>query len=552
MDYKKAFDNKKGEFAELHARMDTDADLVNLSAYTLKDINGKAVPRSISVTLNDPAIFAANVESSLGNAVEQVVVESEDKKLDTTYIEDAIRAIFASADYRLSRQGKFPLNPIFDQYMCRRGRGAARCLFRIDSKTGEFIPDITPWDTRYVYYAMGTEGLAWAAYETTRNKDDIEAEYPDVKIKGTSAQVIDLWTPDHNEVYIDGKKQFEQPHNFGVTPVCIQVVPLGSMLVEKNTRKYEGESIFFLIRDLVPELERLVSLIQSLNQKELDHALLWKSSEGKAAKPPEYKDLDTPGVITPTEIQGGAEPVNFGQLKQQAWLVHSIMQTRVEKGSLSSFDLGTFTQPMSAVALIQIGEGRDQVFLPRLGARGLLKQQLGYMGLDQLINLGQKSVEIGVKGHKRTFEVAKLQGEYSLEFKYFVKSPMLDMARYQQAMSAVASKITSRHTARREIAQLEDPEGEERQLDWEEIEEMVPAIKLRRKIKSLYDMAERGDNDARLDAELAEETLMNLIGQAGQPEQPKQTRGELIPLLAERAPAKGRAPGEEETTPPEE
>ncbi len=70
IDYKKAVEDKKTELTGLHGRMDEDRKLVELGKYTLKDVNDRAVPNSISVTLNDPAVFAVNVESSMGSAAE--------------------------------------------------------------------------------------------------------------------------------------------------------------------------------------------------------------------------------------------------------------------------------------------------------------------------------------------------------------------------------------------------------------------------------------------------------------------------------------------------
>jgi len=543
VDIKKAFDEKKAEFSDLQKRIDTDADLVNLSKYILKDIGGHPVPRAISITLNDPAVFAASVEASLGNASEQVAVETENKKLDTAYIEDVVKALFTSADYRRSKQGEFPLNSVFDQMMSRRGGGAARCTVKIENE--QLLLDITPWDRRYFYYGMGPEGLAWVGYETQRDKDSILTEYPDAKITGKGATVLDLWDAEQNVVYIGGKKHFEQENLYGVVPVCFQLVPMGSMLYDKDYLQYRGESIFFLIRDLVPELNRLVSLIQSLNQKELDHALMVSSKEGKGAKPPAYADLTTPGSVVSVDEGTAIQPITFGQLRQQAWLLHSMIEIRVQRGSLSNFDYGTFSQPMSAVALIKVGEGRDQLFLPRLGARGLLKQQIAFMLLDQIIQLGG-SVEIGVKGHKRTFDVKKLEGEYNIQFRYFIKSPAIDIARYQTATAAIGAGITSRKTARREIAQLEDPDEEERRIDWEQVGELIPAIKLRRQIESLHELADRGDEGARLDAELAEETLINLIGQSTQPPPTSQTSEGILPLLAKELGSKTAA--EQEST----
>ena len=499
MDYKQLVAEKKTEISDLHKRMDDDRKLVELAKYVLTDADNHNVPHAISVTLNDPAVFATNVESALNGATEQVIVESDDKNLDTTYIEDFLKASFASANARLVKSGRFQLNPFFDQQMCRRGRGAARCLFRMEEDT--LITDIVPWDTRYFYYVMGKDGLDLAAYETTRSKDLILAEYPEADVKGKTGVVLDIYAKNYHELQIDGEKVIEEKTIYEYPPVCIQLVPMGSMLADKDSFKYQGESIFFLIRDLIPELNRLVSIIQSLNQKALDNAILWKSKDASQEPPESYRKLTKPGSMTKAEIGGGAEPVNYGEIKRSAYLLHSMIETRIQRGSLSNLDLGIMgNQPWSAIALIEIGEGRDQVFLPRLGARGLLKQQLAEMIIDQIIKTGATSVEIGTRGHKRSFNVSKLQGEYEIAFKYFIKSPKVDVARF--SMAAAAGNLIPDKAKRRDILQREDPEDDERQLRWEEAERLSPAIKMNRTIMALIEMAKKGDKHAEFEAEL--------------------------------------------------
>jgi len=509
IDYKKAIEDKKTEMGGLHARMDDDRKLVELAKYVLKDVDDKVLPHVVSITLNDPAVFATNVEAALTNASEQIAVETDDKNLDTAYIEDVVRASFASANSRLIKGGKFPLNPFLDQQMCRRGRGAARCLFRMDTKTKQLITDIANWDSRYVYHKMGLDGLDWAVYESYRTKERIRALYPKADIPGEDtdeAMVWDIYDKEKNYIFVDEQKAWEQLHAYGFVPVVLQLVPMGSMMADKDSQAFQGESIFFLIRDLVPELNRLVSIIQSLNMKALDNALLWKSTEGVEATPPRHKDLTKPSSVTAADIGGGAEPVSYGELKRSAYLLHSMIETRIQRGSLSNLDLGIMgNQPWSAVALIEIGEGRDQVFLPRLGARGLLKQQLAEMIIDQIIKTGATSVEIGTRGHKRTFDVRKLQGEYEVAFKYFIKSPKIDVARF--SMAAAAGNLIPDKAKRRDILQREDPEEDERQLRWEEAELLVPAIKMRRDIQALLEMAKRGDKDAEAEAKLMADAL---------------------------------------------
>ncbi len=536
MDYKKAVKDKKEELDNLFKRMDEDRDLVNLSKFVLKDTakKPKAIPNSISITLNDPAVFCSNIEASLNNSSEQVVVESDDKKMDTSYVEDAIKAAFRSADNRLSKSGRWPLNSFFDQQMCRRGRGAARCLFRMIE--GELVADITPWDTRYFYYAIGVDGLLWAAYETTRAKDMILAEYPDAKVQGKEGVVLDIWGKDINEVYVDDVRISDQKNPFGYVPICIQMVPLGSMLADKDSQKYQGESIFFLIRDLLPELNRLVSIIQSLNVKALDNALQYKSKEGITATAPTHDDVTAPGAITPMDIGGGFEPMPYGEIRQSAYLLHQIIESRIQQGSISKFELGAFTQPMSAVALIEIGQGRDQIFLPRLGARGLLKTQLANMLIDQIIKTSESTISLGTRGHKADFQISKLQGEYEIVYKYFIKSPNVDIARF--SMAAAAGNLIPDRAKRREILQREDPDEDERLLRWEEAERLSPVVKMFRVVKSLREEAERGDEDAEYEAELLEAEMETTFEQMlsgektqilkpGEEQKPQQ----MLPLL---------------------
>lgn len=536
-DYKQLAKDKEIALKPLFDRMDNDRKLIDLESYVLKDAAGNPVPDSISVTLPDLAIFATNVESALGSSTEQVVVESDDKQLDTAYIEDFIRASFDSANAKLIKQGRWPLNPYFDQQLCRRGRAAARSLFTLGSETGELNTDIVYWDTRFTLPGRGAKGLEWIAYETNREKDIILAEHPGAQVSGKDADILDIYAPNHHELWIDDKSFIDEKTIYDTPPVALQLVPMGSMLADKDSLAKQGESILFLIRSLVPELDRLISIIQSLNMKALDNALTWPSKEGTQATPPSHRKLTKPGSITATDIGARPEPIAYGELKRSAYLLQQMIEVRIQRGSLSNLDLGIMgNQPWSAIALIEIGEGRDQVFLPRLGARGLLKEQLAEMFIEQVINLGVASVEIGSPGHKRSFSVAKLKGEYTISFKYFVKSPKIDAAR--SAMAQAQRGMIPDRSIRRDTLQREDPAGDERWLRWEEAERLSPAIKMNRTIQTLIELSERGDEHAGFEAELLSAEMgvnlqQMLSGQVSQQPKPEeaQTPEALMPMF---------------------
>lgn len=535
MDYLQAIKDKEAEQSELTKRMDADKDLLYLSKYTLKDKKGKEIPGVINTTLNDPAVFAANVISALGATTEQIVVEGEklkDKDKETTYIEEFLEAAIGSANNRLRKQDRPDLNPFFDEQFCIRGRAGFRCLFR--EEEGVVIPDIMPLDTRYVSYEVGQGGFDWASYKTRRSKGKIKAEY-DLDISAKDAEIIDVWDKEHFEVFIDRQKKREKAHKYGYPPFGIQTVPLGSMLLDKDSFSHWGESIFFLIRDLIPELNRMASILQTLNMATIKGAKWIATKEGMNLQisAEDAAAISELGAVTPIDIGGGVFLVPLSDIKNATRLLHSMIDQRIQAGSLSRLDLGTLTFPLSAVALIEIGESRDQIFLPRLQAKALLNQQLAEMITEQVIAIGG-SVELGSRGHKRSFETSKLQGEYEVKYRYFTKSPKVDVARY--SMAAAAGSLISEDTKRRDILQLQDPDGEKHKLNYELAEKLSPVIARVRVIESLIEQGE--DFEAEL---MAAELGMSLeqIMRGELPSQPKEaeTAGEpkapeqLVPLF---------------------
>ena len=535
---------------DLTKRMDEDKDMLYLKKYVMMDAGEKnAIPDIVNVTLNRPALYAANVESALGKTTEQRVVESAVKDFDTAYVEAFLDAAFDAANERLIKRGEPTLNAHSDEQFCIRGRAAKRILFRMKDEV--LIPDIANWDTRYFTYEMGVDGLSSASYNTTRDKDVLEAEYEEelrrynVSITGKGAPVLDVWHTEANEVWVSGKKILEQENPFGFVPVVFRVVSLGSMLADIDSLAHQGESIFFLIRGVIPELNRLISIMQTLNLKAVKPPIKQKIKGKKAAK---HEDLTAMGAVTAMEPTDDIARIDYGDAQRSAQMAYGMLDKANQEGSLSAFDLGTFTQPMSAIALIEIGEGRDQVFAPRLGARGMMNQQIADMIIEQVIQIGG-SVELGTKGHKRTFQTSKLKGEYETHYQYFVKSPKIDAGLY--TLAAAAGDLIPERAKRREILQREDPDGDERQLSWEEAARLSPAVKMNRIIKDLVEMDEDFDAEL-LSAEMGVSLKQMLAGDINQlPKPEKEQKPKQVAPMFGQGGGMGRAV-RPESTPTEE
>lgn len=525
IDYNALVKIKEEEQSSLDTRYDNDKDLLYLRKYTMMDADGKnAVPDIVNVTLNIPGRFAHDVIARLGSAKEQTIVETEDKNLDTTYIEDFQKAGFGAANAMLGLQGKFELNPWWDFHSSIRGSAAARCLFRMGKgKEGKkvLISDIATWDRKYVTYAIGGEGLDWGAYKTKRTKDAIEAESWAIEmgftIAAKEAEVLDVWSTEHNEVWVEGRKIFEQPHEFGFCPIVIRTVVLGSMLADEDSLEHQGESVFFLIRDAIPELNRLVSIMQTLNLKTVKPPVGWASKDGKQISP-EYEDAMSMGAITQQESGGGVTPINFGDAQRSAQLAFAIMNEAIAEATIASSGLAVIeSPPASGVRAMVAGENIDQLLSPRLGLKAAMNQGLADMFTAQVIQIGG-SVELGTPGHKRMFQTSKLDGQYETFYKYTIKSVSVDAGR--ASLAAAYGDDLSWRTKAESIYQLEDVDGEERRRHLQEAEALSPAIKMSRIIDDLI------EEDRSFEAELLTEEMgvnlqQMLAGDVGQQPKPE-------------------------------
>ncbi|KKL19872.1 hypothetical protein LCGC14_2461100, partial [marine sediment metagenome] len=318
MDYKQAVKDQNSLYSELILRWDADVLLRDLDAYIMRGIDNNKIPNIVNVTLNRPKVFYYNVTSALESTSEQVIVESEDEQLDTKYIEDYVKKGFLAANAKLRKERKFKLNPYFDDQACIRGRIAARPLFRIED--GILITDITYWDSHFVRFGTDDKGKQWASFEGERLASDIESEAwaqeIGYKCTGMKATVLDIWHSEGNEVHVDGAKEWEQEHQFGFCPVAIQIVTLGSMLADADSLYKQGESLFFLIRGVIPELNRLVSILQTLNLKTVKPPMKQKKRGGKGAS--KHDQITAMGANTAMFPDEDISPIDFGDAQRSA------------------------------------------------------------------------------------------------------------------------------------------------------------------------------------------------------------------------------------------
>lgn len=507
--------DKKTEMSELFERMKADQELLTNVDFVLKDAKKKAIDNVIGVAGNRPLVFATFVEAALNRADEKIEVSSEDESQDTALIEDAIRRMFRQANAKRLKQS-FPLiEPYLDQQNCRRGRSMLRIqvqeLINEHGKPSLDI-DIKPWDTRYATCEPGDEGLAWGAYETQKPKAMIESEkwwdkrLNGFEIVGKSAIVVDIWTPEENIIYVDGQKVYEQGNPYGFTPLVYQIVPVGSMMADEKNMVYEGESIFHMIRHLIPEFNRAVSIIQTENMRTIKGATQQAVDDPtNANQVGDYEEINAMGANTGVKTPGAITPILYNKSYESMVLMLRELTRAIDDGSLSSIMLGNLPGPMSAIALVQIEQGQGQVYMPRLGNRGLTKQFAAEMLFREIQSLGLSTIEIGARGHKKIFQTSKFEGEYDINLVYANKSPETDFARL--SMAKQYRGVLDEETILADILKRDDPEGDLRKIRRERLRAISPTLQVFDGLKALAEIYEDGDESVKAEIMIVEAEL---------------------------------------------
>jgi len=560
MDYLKAHQEKKEELKDLNERRDKDYQLVTSYAYKMT-WPGKTteVSNAINVTMNRLKVFAAYVKASLAKAEERSFIESEDTKVKKDEIKDFVDAAFQTANYKLFTQGETAIEPYMDEQACLRGEIAALVVCEMmpakDGKEEYLDINIPHLDTRSLTYERGSDGLAWMGYETTKTKGMIESESwfekSNITQAGKEALVLDMWTPEENIIYIDQKEVFKQPNPFLYVPGCVQKVPIGTQVAAKDSLKYGCESIFFLVRDLIEEYYRCVSVLQTLNFLAIEAATQEYAPQSNEAQP--VAEL-RPGSNVPVEAPNAISLIPYGKAERSMILALQEINKAINDGTLARITMGDLPADITAVALVQVEQGQGQVYMPRLGARGLLKEQIAPMIISQCQALGQSTIELGVPGHKRIWRLSDLEGEYRIGYKYANKSPETDFARVSMAKSYV--DIIDELSILTDVLKRDDPEGDLRKLNRQRLRVLVPNLRIYDGLLALAEAHEEGDESAAAEIAIAEaqlgisaeQMLAGNLPQAGQ-KQPTQPVG--IPLLANKSSAQGaadliRTPAEEE------
>jgi len=484
----KAFDEKRITLKPTYDRQDVDEALYFLKPYKMMRLDKPGV------TLNDCLLYAVKAISILGGATMQAVVKGH-KLTDnqTSLIEQFLSDVYYMVDEMLEKKGIWGLGAFIDEQIMIRGHVGARSCLRI-SKDGVLIPDVTPLDTRFFVPQLGNNGIVWGAPWFIQTKEELKQEYNEPgdtlpNVEGSENEVVDLWNSEENLVFVQKEIARKQPNTYGYPPFIYSVVHAGSMFYSKDAVEHKGESILWANRELWTEKNSIATILKTISVNTLFAALQRASSEPKKAKRPKESPYK-PKTVHDVEIGGGFKAMPFNDIKRATTLYYSIVEADSQRGSLAAIDYGTLGFPLSSLAMAKLLGSRNDIFLPRVNTKAAFYQALSRMIINQCIQLDQPLI-IGPVGSENEYKPEDLQGDYTIEYRFFTELAEDRIANLTMARDA--SLFYSRDTIRRDYLHDKDPDGEEIKFQSQQAEMLDEVVFLYRRARALVNPIRKGE-----------------------------------------------------------
>ncbi len=480
-------------FKKLHDRMDADASIAYLDKYTLKTADGADVPGAISVTMNEPAVFLNAVASWIMGARWQTVVEGDISGKQQHLLESYLEDCFASSDELLAKRGLQKLLPFLANHICARGWIGRRWLW---VKSGDKDPylDSMPVDMRYCTYERDDDGFSWVAFRFRRSRSLVEKQYG-ITFHGNDAEVdgVDYWDGEKEEVWIDGKlapsfggNPSPNKHRLGYPPFVIVAAPEGFMLLDKGYLVHEGESVFFLDRDLYASFNRMVSIDMTLAMQAVAPAYQ-RSTADKTGSP--YPN--EPGTVY--DLTPSAQPEEYklipqADIKMANRISGDAMSQAIQRGGLNNFYLQEGGGTETATRINEQIEIRNKILAPRLQAIETFFEQSARMIIDQY-QKGPYTAKLGKLGKVRQYQASQLGDPetYTITYQGMSKSKKQEIA--NMALFNVSKELPL-EVRLKDILLVDDPQGVMAKMDGEKAEQIDPVLFFMRKARSLAREAE--------------------------------------------------------------
>jgi hypothetical protein len=535
-------DDFETEHKDLYDRMEDDDNLYNNEDY---DLDGE----SSVVTTNDPRAFADSVLQRVDSAriILSVTTPKQDHDKETK-IEHLCYGILLQADKNLRRNtvtaGR-TVKSALGHLAVRRGFICARVLLTKEDK--KIVPIITPIDTRWFSYGLGSEGFEWCATKYWRDSDSIEAEYGEETDGYTP--VIDYWN-DKENIIIIGKKEIRNKHKLDRIPFVFLPVGTSPLFYSYNDKTNNltswGESAFARSRKLYDVERKVLSIWLNVAEKSHKPAGFLFSPNGQMKL--ERLPWGAAEVVTlPDTVKWQAiEPPDIAN---SIPALYNIIQQKIQKGDFSQVEYGLISGAdyPSGKTLNVLNNGTAKVVTPILDTLSACYEDICEMITEQYKGQGVKTNLKGYDSKGRLYyddiKPTDCDKPWDIEVKFESISSEEDMQNIAKAQMLKGMGKPDEYIDE-QILKIQDPDAPKRQRLLEMAEAQNPII------LTLHQMEAAQKEGKEKEAQYLAMRLKQMVEQMAQPQgvqmpsQPDQMAGpqQLPPPGADMMPPPEGAP----------
>jgi len=504
----KKIEKKKQQFSELFLKDDDNYKLWS-GAEQIFDTHKMA----INITGTELVALALKIQASLVRSRLQIGVLPPDKYPSPdayTMANQEERMYyygFDKADENLDNLGEAKLLPSIAWQATVLGRIAVRVLIYVDEN--EIIWDYRPLNPRFLTFSFGARKLAWTNYETFRSAESIKEEYDiEVNDDGKGISVYDYWDKEHNVRFLSkGKQLLGKPWKnvIGEVPVIIMPVNMGPRATDESGVSVTnwGQSIFDPVKVAFKKLNQMTSIAATHAYKLAANPEVYKYPEGQ--EPALEEDTIRAGALLKMPSTHTIEGLKIPDIPQSLMMMIQDLQAAIERATYA--ELNPDRPAHSSPALRILGQDKMDVLTPRMDALNSVYQRICRMIKRQI--LAQKLTIPVSTVVNNSYSVFNIVPEL-LDNNFYVHAELVRQDVYdeiealQRAQMMMQLRLKSREDVMEQIMQEQDTQTQIAKMDIEDVENMMPELKLKRAIK-IYQ-----DRGAKEEAGMAKEQLAML------------------------------------------
>ena len=536
--------SRKNELNDRWAEIKDTAELLDPRAHPFEMAYdaGHPVNDIINVTTNAAMVFVDAVISQTMAGKWQPIVEGNLPVTRKTYIEGALERLDNLSDaFILDTFGKVGFNTEITKSIFKTGMIGVINITQVKNDDIRHFCEVV--DMGATAFTYGQDG--WIAPEAMVPAWKLALKYQDVPVVmeavkklalDKSVNFMEYWSAKKHEIWFDKNIVLEQKNSSGIAPFVVIDV---------------GQDILWMIRHLIPEYSRLLSVLATLGH------LAIKPRMQRQVKPEHWVD-GAPTISSPKPGQNQEVPegekfevIPNPDLNRAFLDFKEAMWSQVKDGGLSDSELGDASNPnLTAVRIFAQSAIRAARRRPYYEGLEVLKSKLAQLRINQLrqsIDSG-KTVMLGKPGSKMDFSVDKLgdPDEYSISYRLQTKSKEEELANIAEATAAIGAGIPQ-EVIDRDIHQAENPEEWQRLRAMARAKESDELLSLEEAVFAFIDEADNTADEDRANllydqardlsdtcAKILRERKQGPVGGAEgvtKPATPKPNTGNLLPRM---------------------